>query len=256
MTRMNGACDVAGSAQRAALIEPFLAEIREYFCAHGDPTLVAKYAKYFTEGYDAYGVAGVEYDAERKRWLDSHRDDLGLNGFLDLGDLLWQSGKYEEGFLAIYFAGSFKKQFQPGTLDRLATWFTRGIGNWAHTDTLCGNLLAEFLTRGIAPLDAFAPWLQSPLKYQRRAVPVTMLALLKTSSEVPPLLDFLRPLMLDREKVVQQGVGWFSREAWKRTPEPVEAFLLEWKDVSPRLIFQYATEKMTADHKKCFRRAR
>ncbi len=245
-----------GGGQRAASMESLLAEIRHYLSSRGDPALVAKYAKYFTEGYDAFGVAGAEYDAERARWLDCHRDELGMDGFLDLGDLLWPSGKYEEGFLAIYFAGSFKKQFQPRTLDRFAAWFAHGVRNWAHADTLCGSLLSEFLSRDIVPLEAFEPWLRSPLRYQRRAVPVTMLALLKTTRDVPPLLDFLRPMMLDQEKVVQQGVGWFMREAWKRDPDPVEAFLLEWKDVSPRVIFQYATEKMTADQKQRFRKAR
>ncbi|MBM3746002.1 MAG: DNA alkylation repair protein, partial [Acidobacteria bacterium] len=71
-----------------------------------------------------------------------------------------------------------------------------------------------------------------------------------------PLLEFLRPLMRDAEKVVQQGLGWFLREAWKKQPEPVEAFLLEFKDTAPRIIFQYATEKMTAARKERFRRAK
>jgi 3-methyladenine DNA glycosylase AlkD len=62
--------------------------------------------------------------------------------------------------------------------------------------------------------------------------------------------------MLDQERVVQQGLGWFLREAWKRRPEVVEAFLLEWKDSAPRLIFQYATEKMTPENKARFRKAK
>jgi 3-methyladenine DNA glycosylase AlkD len=61
--------------------------------------------------------------------------------------------------------------------------------------------------------------------------------------------------MEDKERVVQQGVGWFLREAWKRDPAPVEIFLMEWKDTAPRLIFQYATEKMTAAQKKRYRKS-
>jgi hypothetical protein len=49
-------------------------------------------------------------------------------------------------------------------------------------------------------------------------------------------------------------VGWFLREAWKIEPEPVEAFLLKYKNTAPRLIFQYATEKMTKEGKERFRR--
>jgi 3-methyladenine DNA glycosylase AlkD len=74
--------------------------------------------------------------------------------------------------------------------------------------------------------------------------------------EIPPLLEFLRPLMMDEERVVHQGAGWFLREAWKQDPKPVEAFLLEWKDRAPRLIFQYATEKMTPAARARFRRGK
>lgn len=174
---------------------------------------------------------------------------------LDLGDLLWQSGKYELGFLAIAFVDAFKHEFRPATLERLGRWFALGVGNWAHTDVLCGTL-ADFLTWEIVPLEAFGPWRLAPYKYQRRAVPVTLLALLKIRQEYTPLLDCLRALMVDKERVVQQGLGWFLREAWKRQPEAVEVFLLEWKETAPRTIFQYATEKMSPENKARFRKAK
>ena len=34
----------------------------------------------------------------------------------------------------------------------------------------------------------------------------------------------------------------------------MESFLLEYKDSAPRLIFQYATEKMSPEQKKRFRK--
>jgi 3-methyladenine DNA glycosylase AlkD len=69
-------------------------------------------------------------------------------------------------------------------------------------------------------------------------------------------LAFIEPLMSDSEKVVHQGAGWFLREAWKRKPAKVEAFLLRHKDRAPRLIYQYATEKMDKAAKARFRRSR
>jgi len=63
-------------------------------------------------------------------------------------------------------------------------------------------------------------------------------------------------MMMQPEKVVHQGLGWFLREAWKVYPQPVEAFLLQWKETSPRLIFQYATEKMTPEEKARFKRTK
>jgi len=59
---------------------------------------------------------------------------------------------------------------------------------------------------------------------------------------------------VDAEKVVQQGTGWFLRELWKQSPALVEAFLHRHKEDAPRLIVQYATEKMTAAQKQRFKR--
>jgi 3-methyladenine DNA glycosylase AlkD len=231
-------------------------EIREYCAAHANPKLALKYARYFTEGYDAWGLLDKNhpfFNQKQQEWLESYRG-LGLRGFLKLGELLFSSGKYEEGSLAIRFVGHFYDQLDAKALPGLAKWFAAGIANWAHTDVLCGLLLSPLLQSGRLELPAFASWRKSKLRFQRRAVPVAMLGLLKTKAKPGPLLDFIGPLMLDPERVVQQGLGWFLRETWKLYPRPVEAFLREWKDQAPRLIYQYATEKMPKAARARFRR--
>jgi hypothetical protein len=60
--------------------------------------------------------------------------------------------------------------------------------------------------------------------------------------------------MLVKAREVHQGLGWFLSEAWKIDPAPVEEFLLKYKNSAARLIFQYATEKMTPEGKVRFRR--
>jgi len=222
-----------------------------------DPKLVAKYGRCFTEGFDAYGVnhedpAWVE---KRQAWFASN-GDLGMKGFLALGSLLFSTGKYEHGAVAIHFLTQLRDQIGPQAFTGIGKWFDGGVRNWAHSDVVCSELLAPRLASGAVRLETLASWRKSPHKFKRRAVPVSMLGLLKTASDFGPLLEFIRPLMLDPERVVHQGLGWFLREAWKRQPEPVEAFLLEWKDTAPRLIFQYATEKMTPAAKQRFRKAK
>jgi 3-methyladenine DNA glycosylase AlkD len=81
-----------------------------------------------------------------------------------------------------------------------------------------------------------------------------MIKYLKNEPPINSLLDFIDPLMMDEEKVVRQGLGWFLRKAWKKHPAPVEKFLLKWKDKCGRLIIQYATEKMKPKDKEKFRK--
>ena len=91
--------------------------------------------------------------------------------------------------------------------------------------------------------------MKSPHKYMRRAVPVMLIKALESRKDLKPFFRVIEPLMHDEERVVQQGTGWFLREAWKRNPKPVEAFLLKHKETAARLIYQYATEKMTPRRK-------
>lgn len=226
---------------------------RSYFCEHADPAQALRYARYFREGYDAYGMNQEQMHALRDRLLDEY-SDLGRDGMFEAGDRLFASGKYEEGGLAILLAASFLKPLNAAALDRVGLWLENGVRNWAHCDVICGELLAPALQKGEVELSLLAGWRQAPAKWKRRAVPVAMLGLLKKGTGHGELTEFVRPLMSDPVREVHQGMGWFLREAWKMDPVPIEAFLLEWKDTAPRLIFQYATEKMTPEQKTRFKR--
>lgn len=235
-------------------LEKFFKEIRTFCKKNSDDTIVKKYARYFIEGYDAYGLDSKLVESQRKLWFEKYQSELDFNGFLKLGDLLVKDGKYEEVFFAVWFAGRFQKEFIPKTLIRFYKWIDVGVKNWAHSDVMSGEILSPFLTKNIVSLDEFAGWRKSKNKWHRRAIPVTMIKYLKNEPPIQTLLGFIDPIMMDEEKVVRQGLGWFLREAWKKHPEPVEKFLLKWKDKCGRLIIQYATEKMRS--KERFRKTK
>ena len=233
------------------------AEIRAFCEAHADPDRVRKYSRYFVEGYDCYGVDHKlpEWEACRKKCL-AELQQAGPAALLDACDLLVRPGKYEEVFTAIQFVTGSPGLYSPDFFERIGKWFEQGIANWVEVDVLAGQVLCQFLTQGIVDIAVLKPWVASPHKYQRRAVPVTLIGVLKGIDDFKPLFRLIEPLMGDSEKVVWQGTGWFLREAWKRQPGPVEAFLLHHKDTCPRLIVQYATEKMDSEARQRFKRAR
>ena len=140
-------------------------------------------------------------------------------------------------------------------VDRIGRWFDGGIPQLgAHRRLVRQSADPDPQQPHESQIEALRPWLGSPHKFQRRAVPVALLPLLDEKRELQPLFDLVEPLMLDAEKPVQQGVGWFLREAWKRCPKPTEKLLLQYKDRAPRVIYQYATEKMTSPQRERFRK--
>jgi 3-methyladenine DNA glycosylase AlkD len=235
--------------------EKFL-EIRRFCEKNANPEIVKKYSRYFTEGYDAYGLDQETYESQRDKWLELWKKDFTLNDFLLLGDKLISTGKYEEASFAISFIYSNTKELTAETFDRLGGWLEKGIRNWAHTDVLCGKALSIFFTHQIIELESLKEWTESASKWKRRSVPVILIDVLKMDIPLKKLFSIIEPLMLDTEKFVQKGLGWFLREAWKIYPEETEEFLLKWKDTCGRIIIQYAIEKMDKENRERFRRVK
>ena len=227
-------------------------EIRNYCLANADEAVVKKYSRYFKEGYNAYGVSREKYEEKVDSLLNDKRINIKL--VLSASRHLVKSGKYEETSFAIRLLSEFSDQFTAATFGEIGKWFEIGIINWGHTDAICGLLISKFFEKSIISLEGLSNWRTAMNKYQRRAVPVAMIELLKSTDDYAYLFAFIEPLMLDSERMVHQGLGWFLREAWKLKRKETEAFLLKWKNDAARVIFQYATEKMTSGQKKRFRK--
>ncbi|MEI6141601.1 MAG: DNA alkylation repair protein [Mariniphaga sp.] len=230
----------------------FCNEITSFCQANADESTVIKYSKYFKEGYDAYGVPSAVFMAKVDEFMALGKLDLPL--ILESAPQLLLSGKYEETSFIIVLTERFKKNFDSQTFEAIEKWFEYGITNWAHADTLCGTVLPWFFLKKIVPLERLNKWKISPYKFQRRCVPVAMIKLLKSTNDFNPLFEMTNPIMLDNERVVHQGLGWFLREAWKFKHKETEDFLMKWKDNAARLIFQYATEKMHPDERIKFKK--
>jgi hypothetical protein len=233
--------------------EQLHSDIIQFCQLNADEALVKKYSRYFKEGgYDAYGVSYVLMQEKVSSILENPEVDLAF--VLQTSRLLVPGLKYEEPSFALMMVKALKKQYTPATFIEIGEWFDIGIRNWAHTDAMCSEIISEFLLKKIVDYKEIGNWKLGANKFKRRAVPVALIKMVKKTKKVEEYINFIEPLMMDKEREVHQGVGWFLREAWKIEPAPVEKFLLKYKDTAPRLIFQYATEKMTPEEKSRFRR--
>lgn len=231
-----------------------VSSIRNELIRTSDPERAAKNARFFREGYDAYGVSQEDILSLRDAVLNEWGEKLGLTGILSLGDTLVTSDKYEEKSIAIILLPGFEKDFTRETLDNIGRWLDYAIVNWAHTDIIATTLIPVFYRRGIVSIHDMGSWALAPSRWKRRAYAVSLISLLDSTDDYSGILTSIEPLMTDTERVVNQGTGWLLREAWKRKPEPIESFLLDWKDIAPRVIYQYATEKMAKEDRVRFRR--
>jgi len=237
-----------------AKIEEKFKIIRDYCETNANPDIVRKYARFFTEGYDAYGLDRDAFEAQRDKWLELWKNELIFDDYILLGDKLVSTGKYEEASFALVFLAAMKDRLTADHFERIGNWLENGIVNWGHTDVLSGLVLSYFITKKIIEIESFKEWTKSASKWKRRSVPVTLIDALKLDIPLERMLAVIEPLMPDNDKFVQKGLGWFLREAWKKYPEKTEDFLLKWKDSCGRTIIQYATEKMDREYKSRFKK--
>ena len=223
-----------------------------YFFANENPALVIKLARYFTEGYDAFGIEEEQLRQLRDEVLD--RFNPSVPETAELSYHFFATGKYEFGTLGLMLLKKNRPRFDRSVFDQIKRGLDEVVENWAHADVIATKITPVLLELNVASLDDFGPWRFSKSKWTRRVAAVTLL-FLRDHQPVELLLEFVQPLMQDVTRPVQQGVGWFLRELWKLHPREVEDFLFAEKDKAPRLIIQYATEKMNKDKKKRFRRA-
>ncbi len=179
---------------------------------------------------------------------------MTIDKYLELGDQLIQIGKFEEISFAISFLKSERENYTESTFDRIGKWFDIGISNWADTDVLCMLVLSSFLIDGVIEFDKLKEWTKSNSEWKRRAVPVTLVELIKEDLKPETAVHLIEPLILDDSEYVQKGIGTLLRGLWKTYPAEIEKFLLKWKDQCRRLIIQYATEKMDKEYRKKFRK--
>jgi 3-methyladenine DNA glycosylase AlkD len=223
------------------------------FCQkNADAANVEKYSRYFKGGYNAWGLNQAQMNELTQQLLNT--PGISMNLVLKAMPLLMRNGKYEETSFGLLLINGMKKQYTPALLNQIASFFENGITNWAHADTLAMWILPNIIAGGHATEEDFVAWLSSPYSFQRRCVPVTYIKSLKKVETPKHLFHMIEPLMVDPVREVHQGTGWFLREAWKLFPAQTEEFLSKHKNTAPRLIFQYACEKMDKEYRLKFRK--
>lgn len=197
-----------------------VADIRAYCQKHAQPDKADKWARYFSEGYDSWGLLDKGhpiFTTQQEAWTAKYAG-LGLDGFIEAGCELFKSGKYEEGALAIRFVKQLRDGIGPAQLQAMEGWFDGGVRNWAHVDVMCMEILSPLLETGKLKPDNLSTWRSSPHRFQRRAAVVSMLALLKAKGGPKKALAFIEPMMEETKRWFIRAWGGSSRKSGKLSP--------------------------------------
>ena len=226
-------------------VDQAVAEIRAGLRARADEAFRRGVENFFREPVDAYGVRAPAVKAvareawrEVKGWPAAAREKLARE--------LWNSGKLEEGGVAILIYRRFEKQSGAREFRLFERWIDRYVRNWAACDGVASWLLAACLANQpdlIAELDG---WVRSANRWKRRAAAVALLQEAKRGRNTAAIFRVAGALIEDPDDMVRKGVGWVLKETYPARPVETMKFLLPRAPRTPRLVLRLAAEKMSA----------
>lgn len=187
------------------------AAIRERLLAHSEPWKLPQMQRFFKEPIDAYctytehvRAVAKEHGAEFTAWTPRERTALTK--------ALWASGKQEEGSVAILLYARMGRKCGRAEWEILAKWLEREVGNWAHCDTLCADVLGPMLIRNPEWVREMREWAAAKQTYKRRAALVAPLKGLRKGLFRAEIEELMGLLAGDRDVMVKKAIVWLRRE--------------------------------------------
>ena len=172
-------------------------------------------------------------------------------------DDVWKRSSYFEGMSSALYYYQNKKLSKFEFL-KITTWMDRCF-HWIHSDNL-SHIFADIVedhSEWVLPI--FKKWSKSKNLWKRRQSVVGLMEYSKKRSQVLPFVDlmnFIIPLLDDKEYYVQKGLGWALREVYNIYPEEILDFFKKNILIISPIAYTAAIEKINPILKKKFNEER
>ncbi|MDD1713105.1 MAG: DNA alkylation repair protein [Methanoregulaceae archaeon] len=229
-------------------MDPIIIRIRQELEAHADPEIQKTSQRFFKEEIRCYGMKTAPVIAiAKKYWKEvKGRPKPEIFAFCEE---LYQSGYMEESFIVSEWAYAMSGRYEKGDLTVFRHWIDTYITNWASCDGFCNHTMGDFIEKYPECIDELKSWTQSDNRWMRRAAAVSLIIPAKHGKFLNESLEIAGLLLTDTDDLVQKGYGWLLKEASRKHPDEIFAFVMENKRVMPRTALRYAIELMPKDLK-------
>ena len=199
-------------------------ELEAELAAVGTPERAEGEKAYLKSDLQFLGATVWQIRAVVKTAAEAGRD-MSHDELLALVSALWAKPVFERRMAAVMFLEAFPRILGPRDLDRVER-LIRESGTWALVDGLAADVVGAILQadpEGTTPI--LDKWAADADFWVRRS---SLLAELRPLRRDAPFERFARraDAMLDeREFFIRKAIGWVLREASKRRPDEVMAWL-------------------------------
>ena len=191
--------------------EEMHAAIRAELIAHSEPEKLPVMQRFFKEPIDAY----CTYTVHVRNIAKEHGKEFGSwpqKSRMALTRALWESGKFEEGAVAIQLFARMRRKCEHCDWKLFERWLEKYVHNWAHCDALCTDVLGPLLIAHPEWVRELPSWAGARQLYKRRAAMVAPIkgirkGLFRAEGEALAVM-----LAGDREDIIKKGLKWLRVE--------------------------------------------
>ncbi len=216
-----------------------------------DPIKAEGARRYFKETIHPRGVTLPTVRGIEKELWQELKGEMELKDALQLTELLFETGYWEDPVIGMGFVNRFEKEFTEKKLERFEKWIDCYINNWAHCDDLCNHSIGDLLQQKPELAKKLISWTQSENRWKRRASTVSFILPARKGLFETEILSIAERLFADKkDDLVQKGNGWMLREFGKPKQAKLVAFLRKHQKEIPRTTMRYAIERLPKNLKK------
>jgi 3-methyladenine DNA glycosylase AlkD len=159
---------------------------------------------------------------------------------------------HEERLLGLLLLVELYKNADEKTQRRLFKMYLRlakkHINNWDLVDLSARDIVGVYVREHEKERKILKKLARSKNLWERRIAIIATSAFIQ-KGVVSETFAVSQLLLGDTHDLIHKAVGWMLREAWKKDPARVEAFLATHKARMPRTALRYAIERMTREQK-------
>lgn len=218
-----------------------VAEIRAELGKLADPERAMRRRRFFKETIRNLGLRASQSEEVAGEFFSRLKGNLPQA--LEVAGELMRSGVVEEASVGIRLVRRFKQRLTREHFDVFDGWIDH-LTNWANTDFLCRDLIAETVEKDPSLVKRLLSWTRSENRWRRRAAAVSLVPIVVRGEMLDEAFSIADKLIFDGDEMVQKGVGWLLKDVSFKHPGEVKRYLLRWKERAPALVLRYASGRL------------
>jgi 3-methyladenine DNA glycosylase AlkD len=234
----------------AALSPAQIAEqIRQLLKNGGSAEHAAGVQWFFKDEIKSHGWYTADLRRSMVRFRKELKKERGLDFLVEVADRLFSGEVLEEKIAAVFLLEKLDGEFSDREFSLFESWLDR-IGSWSDHDGLVHYLISPMVAAKPARAKIVFRWAKSPSRWKRRAACVALIRGARAKMLFPEITKLSDFLLVDKDDMVQKGLGWLLRETAKYDAKRTVPYLMRIRGRAPRLVLRTACETLPATVRK------